>query len=155
MAWSSKEAQKAYYQRNREYIIKRNREYKDANIPLYRRDMKSYLRYLLGKAKLRKQHEFDITPEDLYELWEKQNGLCAYSKKPLNNTANHLQRASLDRIDSKIGYVKDNIQLVTYAVNKMKQEFSEGDFLELCFSITDTKRKSYSNSIEPLKIDPQ
>lgn len=147
MPHASKEAKKRasqnYYRRNREHIIKRNRIYKDANVPLYRRDMKSYLRYILGKARLRKQHEFNITPEDLYELWDKQNGLCAYSKKPLNNIANHLQRTSLDRIDSKIGYVKENIQLVTYAVNKMKQEFSEGDFLELCFSITDAKRKEH------------
>ncbi len=144
-----------YYLRNREKIIAQTRKYKETYVDLHRRDMKSYLRYLLGKARLRKKHEFDITPEDLYELWEKQNGLCAYSKKPLNNIANHLQRASLDRIDSKIGYVKDNVQLVTYAVNKMKQEFSEDDFLELCFTITDAKRKSYSSSIDPLEIDPQ
>lgn len=139
---SSKEVQKRYYRRNRDRIIERTRIHKLTYVDLRHRDVKSYLRYLLGKARLRK-HEFDITPEDLYELWEKQNGLCAYSKKPLNNIANHLQRASLDRIDSKIGYVKDNIQLVTYAVNKMKQEFSEGDFLELCFSITDAKRKEH------------
>ncbi len=140
---SYKKNHKEYYQRNREKIIARTREYKKTHVALHKRDTKAYLRYLLGHAKLRKKHEFNITPEDLYELWEKQNGLCAYSKKLLNIETNHLQRASLDRIDSKIGYVKDNIQLVTYAVNKMKQEFSEGDFLELCFSITDAKRKEH------------
>mgnify|MGYP006316921739 FL=1 len=116
--------------------------------------MKSHLRYILGKARLRKKHEFDITPEDLYELWDKQNGLCAYSKQPLTNEVNHLQMASLDRIDSKQGYVKSNIQLLCFAVNKMKQEFSEEDFFKFCFFITDTKRKSHSNSNEPSKTDP-
>lgn len=154
MAWSTKEAQREYYIRNREHIIKRNRKYKDTHVELRHRDMKSHLRYILGKARLRKKHEFDITPEDLYELWDKQNGLCAYSKQPLTNEVNHLQMASLDRIDSKQGYVKSNIQLLCFAVNKMKQEFSEEDFFKFCFFITDTKRKSHSNSNEPSKTDP-
>ena len=151
---SSKAVQRKYYLKNRDKIITKTKEHKKTYVALHKRDTKSYLRYLLGKAKLRKKHEFSITPEDLYELWDKQNGLCIYSKKPLNIETNHLQRASLDRIDSSRGYVKENIQLVTYAVNKMKQEFSEVDFLEFCFSITDAKRKSYSKSTEPSKTDP-
>lgn len=138
-----KRASKKYYERNRDKIIAQTREHKKTYVELRHRDMKSHLRYLLGKARLRKKHEFDITPEDLYELWEKQNGLCAYSKQPLNNEVNHLQMASLDRIDSKIGYVKGNIQLLCFAVNKMKQEFSEEDFLKFCFFITDAKRKEH------------
>ena len=154
MAWSTKEAQREYYIRNREHIIKRNRKYKDTHVELRHRDMKSHLRYILGKARLRKKHEFDITPEDLYELWDKQNGLCAYSKQPLTNEVNHLQMASLDRIDSKQGYVKSNIQLLCFAVNKMKQEFSEEDFFKFCFFITDTEIKSHSICHEPSKTDP-
>lgn len=150
----SKNSSRAYYLRNREYIIKRNREYKDNNIELRFRDIKSHLRYILGKARSRKKKEFDLIPENLYELWEIQNGLCAYSKVPLNNIANHLHTASLDRIDSKIGYIKGNIQLVCSAVNRMKQEFSEKDFLNFCELITNEKRKITQN-IDLSKIDPQ
>lgn len=106
--------------------------------------MKSHLRYILGKARLRKW-EFSITPEDMYDLWDKQQGLCAYSKLPLNNIANHLQLASLDRIDSSIGYTRSNIQLVCAAVNKMKQNFTEEQFLNFCELITNTKRKNTQN----------
>lgn len=139
---AQQEASRSYYLRNRERIIKRNRKYKDNNVELRHRDIKSHLRYLLGKAKLRKNKEFNITAEDLYELWDKQNGLCAYSKVPLNNIANHLELTSLDRIDSSKGYVKGNIQLLANVVNRMKQMFSEEDFLKYCELITDTNRKT-------------
>lgn len=142
MAWKSRQAQKEYYLRNREEIIRKNSEYKKNNIELRFRDMKSHLRYILSKARLRKNKEFNLIPEDLYELWDKQNGLCAYSKVPLNNIANHLHMASLDRIDSNLGYVKNNIQLVCTAVNRMKQEFSEQDFLNLCELITNERKKT-------------
>ena len=150
MAWSTKEAQREYYIRNREHIIKRNRKYKDTHVELRHRDMKSHLRYILGKARLRKKHEFDITPEDLYELWDKQNGLCAYSKQPLTNEVNHLQMASLDRIDSKQGYVKSNIQLLCFAVNKMKQEFDA--LKKSLFGAYEGTRSGIESFFETLKI---
>ena len=39
---------------------------------------------------------------------------------------------SVDRIDSSSGYTKDNIQLVTVAVNHMKWNMNEETFLEMC-----------------------
>lgn len=137
---STKEAKRKYYLKNRDHILEQSKINKIGKIPLYRRDMKSYIRYLCGKAKLRTK-EFNLTYEQLYELWDKQKGLCAYTKMPLNNIANHLEAASLDRIDSTKGYVKDNIQFVCTAVNRMKQEFSENDFLRFCELITNNKNK--------------
>ena len=141
---SSKESYRKYYQKNRTKRIEAARLYKLNSVELRHRDMKSHLRYILGKARLRKW-EFSITPEDVYDLWDKQQGLCAYSKLPLNNIANHLQLASLDRIDSSIGYTRSNIQLVCTAVNKMKQNFTEEQFLNFCELITNTKRKNTQN----------
>lgn len=137
----NKEARRQYYLNNRERIINRTREYKKSHVDLRFRDYKAHLRYILGKARLRK-HEFNLVPEDLYKLWDEQNGLCAYSKVPLNNIANHLHMASLDRIDSKQGYIKGNIQLVCAAVNRMKQDFSEQEFLTFCELITNAKQKN-------------
>lgn len=134
-----------YYLKNREKIIEQTRLYKLNNIELRHRDIKSHLRYILGKARLRKKWKFTITPEDMYDLWDKQQGLCAYSKLPLNNIANHLQLASLDRIDSSIGYTRSNIQLVCTAVNKMKQNLTEEQFLNFCGLITNEKRKNTQN----------
>ena len=40
--------------------------------------------------------------------------------------------ASLDRIDSSLGYVKNNVQWVHKDINKMKQELNENYFKNLC-----------------------
>ena len=39
---------------------------------------------------------------------------------------------TIDRIDSNLGYIEGNIQLVTWEVNCIKQHFDNGDFIELC-----------------------
>ncbi len=133
---------KSYYERNREECLARSRKQKENYIPLHRRDMKSFIRYLFGKAKIRHKQEFNLTYDDLYEQWDKQNGLCVYTKVPLNNEVNHLEAASLDQINSLIGYQRNNIQFVCAVVNRMKQEFSEEIFLKYCELITNEKQKN-------------
>ena len=39
---------------------------------------------------------------------------------------------SLDRIDSRQGYVTGNVQWVCWAANLMKQALDEADFLKWC-----------------------
>jgi hypothetical protein len=43
--------------------------------------------------------------------------------------------ASLDRIDSRKGYFEDNVQWVHKDINKMKQDFTEQRFIELCKAV--------------------
>jgi hypothetical protein len=43
-----------------------------------------------------------------------------------------LSNASLDRIDSSIGYVKGNVQWVTKNVNVAKQSMSQEKFISVC-----------------------
>lgn len=73
--------------------------------------------------------EFEVTSEYLYEVWESQGGLCAYTGYPLKLLG---RQASLDRIDSKKGYVPGNVQWVLTKVNHMKWDSSEEEFLQLC-----------------------
>ena len=101
----------------------------------------STLKNLCTKAKLRtKEFGSDVTWETLYNLWTDQNGQCIYSGVPLSNEANHPHKVSLDRICSAEGYVVENLQLVSASVNRMKQEFSEEFFLNMCNLIA-TKTK--------------
>lgn len=137
---------KQYYLDNRDKILAQVKEHKKTYIDLSRRDYKSNLRMLLKKAQRRKNKEFNLVPDDLYEIWDKQNGLCAYSKVPLKIEANHLETCSLDRINSSLGYVKGNVQLVCAIVNRMKQEFSEEDFLFYCELITNANKKTTHNN---------
>jgi len=77
-------------------------------------------------------HEFFITNEDLYRLWEKQEGKCALSGVFLTHHKDGSGvrdcNASIDRISNSKSYSKDNVQLVCYRVNLMKHTLSEGDF---------------------------
>jgi len=102
----------------------------------------SKLKNLCTKAKLRKQ-DFDpeINWEYLFDLWENQNERCAYSGLPLSIETNHPHTVSLDRIDSQQGYVVGNLQLVSAMVNRMKQEFDEELFIEVCGHITNFQSK--------------
>lgn len=82
--------------------------------------------------------EFKITKEEIWKLYQKQNGLCKYSGLPIDfATTSYGHRhgestASLDRIDSSKGYVGGNIQWVHKDINIMKQEYKEEYFIKLC-----------------------
>lgn len=97
-----------------------------------RRDEFTPFRYLLASAK-RRFKEFDITLTDLKEQWELQDGICPYSYLNLllpessNTQKDSIYRASLDRIDSELGYVKGNIQFISTPINYMKSTMSDSD----------------------------
>lgn len=79
-----------------------------------------------------------LTPEYLWDLWLSQNGLCAYTGRQLQHGIN----ASLDRRDNTLGYVVGNVQWVHRDINRMKSDFIEEDFVQLCKDVT-----SYFNKI--------
>lgn len=85
-------------------------------------------------AKLRKMI-LSISIKEAWELFLKQNRTCAYSGQPLFFGSSNSYSASLDRIDSSIGYVNGNVQWITKDINIMKMGISEPRFLELCYKI--------------------
>jgi hypothetical protein len=77
-----------------------------------------------------------ITPDDIYEQYIKQNKKCALSGKIIKFSFNiKINTASVDRINSKKGYTKDNIQIVHKFVNQSKMDFTDKEFYKLCKSI--------------------
>jgi hypothetical protein len=85
---------------------------------------------------------FDITIDDMWNQWLVQSGSCAYtgvslilSNKSRNKTWKS-QTASLDRIDSDIGYRIDNIQWIHKDINRMKNSFSSAQFLTYCHQVS-------------------
>ena len=75
---------------------------------------------------------WNIEPEDLVALWEKQDGKCAISGVYLTHhkdgTGHKEYNASIDRISGDKGYTIHNIQLVAYRINIMKHTLSEDMF---------------------------
>lgn len=45
--------------------------------------------------------------------------------------------ASVDRIDSMLGYTEGNIQWVHKDINRLKSDFDTGKFIDLCISVSE------------------
>lgn len=79
----------------------------------------------------RRNHQFNITVDYLDLILKQQENRCAYTNLEFDNS-NPMLSLSLDRIDSKKGYIFDNVQFVLSSVNYMKQDFTEEEFMNLC-----------------------
>ncbi len=94
-------------------------------------------RLRLGAA--RRGLTFNIPIEYIWGIYKKQKNICALSGIPIFFTEKyylqHEKTASLDRIDSRFGYIKGNVQWVHKDINRMKHDFSEKIFLEYCRSV--------------------
>ncbi|MEO6305066.1 MAG: hypothetical protein ABIP51_18050 [Bacteroidia bacterium] len=89
----------------------------------------TYFKQLKNGA-LKRQIPFNITFEQIGDLWEKQP-ICAYSNISLKQRYGNKDKcftASLDRIDSSKGYQIQNIQWVHKIINKMKGSMSHEEF---------------------------
>ena len=88
----------------------------------------------------RETHDYEITREYLYGLYERQKGICAYSGVAMTNikdgTGYHLSNISIDRIDNTKGYLEGNIALVCLACNMMKYTLDLKDMKNWCKMIT-------------------
>lgn len=84
----------------------------------------------------KKTHDFNITREYLHRLYDKQEGLCAYTGITMTHvkdgTGYHLSNISIDRVDNTKGYVEDNIALVCLSTNMMKYTMELKDLVKWC-----------------------
>ena len=103
-----------------------------------------------------KSLEVNITIDDLKELYEAQNGLCALSGIKMtmdtymvkeNQHIINKNNISVDRIDSDKGYDKDNIQLVCAIINRMKSDLPDNDFIDICQKIINHKTIKTSKTV--------
>jgi hypothetical protein len=89
---------------------------------------------LIRDCKNRK-HSFDLDENFLKELLAKQNNKCALSGIEFSDVL----IPSIDRIDSNLGYLKNNVQFILIDVNRMKSNFELNYFLMLCKKISEVK----------------
>lgn len=75
---------------------------------------------------------FDIDAEYIYELWKTQDNKCIYTGETFTTEKKHSGNLSIDKIIPDLGYVKGNVQLVCWAVNRAKGDLTEETFLYMC-----------------------
>jgi hypothetical protein len=80
----------------------------------------------------RKGRDFEVSIEELWNQWLAQDGKCIYTGRQLV----HGVDASIDRIDSSLGYTIDNIQWVHRDINRMKSDFNAEYFIQLCGEVS-------------------
>jgi len=87
--------------------------------------------------------EFDIIPKQAYDLLLKQEFKCALTGISIciaDTVTEHNHgktTASLDRIQSNVGYCVENIQWVHKHVNRIKYTWSNDEFIGFCTLIAD------------------
>lgn len=82
----------------------------------------------------------ELNPSMLIELLAEQNGKCALSGVPLTKITGHgivSTNVSIDRIDPKGPYTKENIRLVCRFINGFRSELSDENFLWWCRKVTE------------------
>ena len=96
--------------------------------------------------------EFVLEIEDFENKLLEQNFICALTGIKLTK-----ETWSLDRIDSKEGYVKHNIQWVHKDINIMKNKFDEKYFIHMCRMVAvqapfqDCDKETYEKMLPLLK----
>jgi hypothetical protein len=146
---------KKYYQKNKEKIAEQNKKYYEENKKRILKkariswvvkkekaidDVEVCLRELLNKAKSRaKKHgrECNIDLAYLKRRWNHQKGFCNESgiKMLTSLGSGNYRTVSIDRIDSNLGYVVGNVQLVLSGLNGFKREMKRSQFIKLCNAV--------------------
>jgi hypothetical protein len=92
----------------------------------------SHIKYS-NNCKQRSHVSLEMTKEDAWDMFIKQDKKCWFTGVELvihNKYA--VNTASLDRINNKKGYSKDNVRWVHKHINMMKRIMSDNDFIEMC-----------------------
>ena len=136
---SRSEQQKIYRERNKEKEAARKKKWRAENPDKIKKHREKYsttknklqkihkeachknwLKILLANCRLRHKQSShincEITIEDLIEIYEKQQGLCALTKVKMDHKV-ALNSISIDRKDNNLGYTKENVHLVTKWIN--------------------------------------
>jgi hypothetical protein len=88
------------------------------------------------KSAIKRGNEFELEISDIVDMWNEQLNVCPYSGIVMTLESGKFNTVSVERIDSKIGYTKDNTILVCSAINRMKSDFEFNQFYDLCKSVT-------------------
>jgi hypothetical protein len=127
------------YHSNHDDRKEKHRQWKAERKAKSKTDVDQTFREMLASLKTRSKklgRDCDIDLEYLHSLWDNQQGKCKLSNLPMSSEIGaKWKKVSPDRIDSSIGYIKGNIQLVLASVNTFKMDMDQAEFIDLCKAI--------------------
>jgi hypothetical protein len=90
-----------------------------------------------SKRAKKKNLACSIDESFLEQLWQQQKGQCYWSKQPmcLELTKGLPNQVSVDRLDNSKGYTKDNVVLVSLAMNYCRNQLPVETWLEYLQSL--------------------
>lgn len=98
----------------------------------------------LKSGRLKQGKEWTIEVEDMFVLYNMQEGRCALSGEMMTYQStgdnSNDSNISLDRIDTTIGYVSSNVQYVCKRINLMRHKTSVKEFITWCERVANKKQ---------------
>lgn len=105
------------------------------------------------RAKKAKQVLPTIDKDYLYNLFLEQNRCCALTGVPLRIEKRAITCLSLDKIKPDLGYRKENVQWVAWAVNRAKGDMSEEVFIDMCRQVFEYRKvQRLSNGVNTTNL---
>lgn len=144
-------------QHERARNIKRNHKQEIKNRNRVRRNTQNRYERAYNSAKLKfnfykekKQYQFNISLEYALQVAEQQNYKCAltgipFSDKKTGDKENDALLPSIDRINSKLGYIPGNIQWTTIWANTAKLDYTTEFFHKMCTLTTKNLENNNAN----------
>lgn len=87
---------------------------------------------------LKHKLKYNLTPEFIISLYDKQNGKCALSgidMTTIMQSGKKIYNASIDRIIPNLGYIQSNVRLVCSQVNMMRSNLEDSEVINICKAI--------------------
>lgn len=101
------------------------------------------MRNYLGQLRSYYNRKETLSLDFLLDLYNRQEGKCAVTGEVmthLQNSGRNPTNLSIDRIDSSKGYEPENVRLVCYQVNVMKQDYDDEVLKDWCRKILNIQR---------------
>lgn len=119
-------------------VLERKREL----APIQRNKHRLNLIFWSSKQNAKKRNlEHNVDLDYIKKLFETQKGLCYYSGREMftdtREKENNEDSVSIDRFDSSKGYIKGNIVLCRWVINRMKNNIDFKSFIQIVSEINE------------------
>lgn len=136
----------------------RNKYFREA----YNTSWKRRFQAMVGRAKTAAKHStsplrVSITAGDLQQQFDRQGGRDYYTGRPLELATglDPLRSPSLDRLDSKRGFIPTNIVITTYAINRAKSTLAFDEFISMCHEVVQQHVGKVQVEAKPVVEEPE